>query len=43
MIYTKPEVTVLGSAEDSIKQMQKPGTIGSDGIYAHVPAYDLDE
>jgi hypothetical protein len=43
MTYCKPELTALGTAAEVIQQMQKPNTIGTDGIYAHVPAYDLDE
>jgi hypothetical protein len=43
MNYNKPEVMVLGAAAEVIQMQLKPGTRGLDGVYAHVPAYDLDE
>jgi hypothetical protein len=43
MNYKKPEVAVLGAAAEVILQQNKPGTSGHDGIFARVPAYDLDE
>jgi hypothetical protein len=44
MTYNKPDVTVLGPAVEVIQMQVKPGTHGTDNvIYAHVPAYDLDE
>lgn len=43
MTYTKPEVAVLGTASQVIMRQLKPGTHGMDGVYATVPAYDLDE
>jgi hypothetical protein len=41
--YTKPEVAVLGAASQVIMRQLKLGTHGMDGVYAIVPAYDLDE
>jgi hypothetical protein len=43
MNYDKPKVIDLGSAVEVILQSQKPGTTGSDGPFARVPAYDLDD
>jgi hypothetical protein len=44
MNYTKPEVAFLGNAAEVIEMTAgKPNGTVSDGIYANLSAYDLDE
>ena len=43
MNYTKPEVAVLGEADQVIQGHGKTSTVIGDGSFLLKPAYDLDE